>query len=546
MREIERDLLRLVAELPLADRIEISRLSRWSERAVYQRLGDLERASLVESLAHASESIRPTRRYLLSEAGIKRLALSNGRSANEVLAEHPVSQPWRRMLLGRLDSVAVIYRLACALAELEPPPRLRWYRSQPADAALGLSDGRTLAVVRWGRTADRTAFGVRLSRLREGPSYSGALVLAPDEVRLRHARRLLRQAPFICFFALERDAAWANSEPRIWREPNAGVRLSLKEALTYVHPNGWWAVEPSPRGAQSPDSLDIGRDRRAPDWLLPARLKPAQKRALDLVGDWPWIRADHLAPLLGVARRRASKLTAELERLDLIASPRIEGKRRFVLSDRGLALRARRDRASVGAARKRWSAGPLDPESPLQWRNLRGRRTRQLLRNLTHTEAVHRFLAALADQAHANGWRVTQLDPPQRASRYFRFDGGLYSVQPDAFGVLNCDGRERPFFLEWERRAIRPSTMAAKLAPYLRYYADKRPVEDHGAIPLVLVAFEDELAADHFLRVARAEQRQKHVNVPLFVSDSAELGRLGPLGHAWRSVDSARPGTAFD
>ncbi|MYA00900.1 MAG: hypothetical protein F4Y35_03865 [Chloroflexi bacterium] len=182
-----------------------------------------------------------------------------------------------------------------------------------------------------------------------------------------------------------------------------------------------------------------------------------------------WIRADHLAALLGVARHRVSKLTAELERLKLIASPRIEGKRRFVLSDRGLALLARRDRASVGAARNRWSADPLDPEEPLRWRNLRGRRTRQLLRNLTHSEAVHGFSAALADQAHATDWRVTQLDPPQRASRYFRFDDRLHSIQPDAFGVLRREVREQPFFLEWERRAIRPSTMAAKLAPYLRY-----------------------------------------------------------------------------
>lgn len=543
MRRIERDLLRLVAELPLADRIELARLSRWSERAVYQRLGDLERAGLVESLAHASESIRPTRRFLLNEAGIKRLALTSGRSVKEILAEHPVSQPWRRMLLGRLDSVAVIYRLASALAELEPLPRLRWYRSQPADAALGLGDGRTLAVVRWGRTADRTAFGVRLSRLREGPSYSGALVLAPDEVRLRHARRLLRQAPFICFFALEHDVAWANSEPRIWREPNAGVRLSLTEALSYVRPNGRWAVEPSQRGTQSPDSLDIGRDARAPDWLLPARLKPAQKRTLDLVGDWAWIRHDHLAALLGVARRRVSKLTAAHERLDLLTAPRIEGERRFVLSDRGLALLARRDRTSIGAARRRWSAGLIEPEGPLEWRNLRGRRTRQLLRNLTHTDAVHAFLAALADQAHANGWRVTQLDPPQRASRYFRFEDWLHSIQPDAFGVLRREGCEQPFFLEWERRAIRPSTMAAKLAPYLRYYGAKRSVEDHGAIPLVLVAFDDELAADHFLRVGHEESERADVDLPLLVSNRQLLEQQGPLGPVWRSINSWRVST---
>ena len=46
---------------------------------------------------------------------------------------------------------------------------------------------------------------------------------------------------------------------------------------------------------------------------------------------------------------------------------------------------ARRDRTSVGDARKRWSARPLDAGAPLDWRNVAGTRTRQLLRNVEHT-----------------------------------------------------------------------------------------------------------------------------------------------------------------
>ena len=450
MKEIDRDLLMLLADAPLVDRIELAQLSRWSGRAVYQRLADLQRAGLVEDVAHASELISPTRRMLLTEAGIEQLALNNGRSAEGILDEHPTSQPWRRILLGRLDSVAVIYRLASALAEFAHLLRLRWYRSQPADAAVGLSDGRTLAVVRWGRTVDRTAFAIRIRRLRDGPSYSGALVLAPDEVRLRHARRMLKRSPFICFFALERDAARAHSEAEVWRGPTHGAKLSLKHALTYMRPEGWWAIEPPPHRALAPRSIPNPRDQGTTDWLLPACLKQAEKRTLELVGDWPWIRTDHLGSLLGVARRRVSQLSARLERLDLLRSRRIDGQRRHTLSDRGLTLLARQDRASVGAARKRWSANLLDPEQPLEWRNLQGRKTRQLLRNLTHTEAVHRFLATLAEQSRSTDWGVVQFDPPHRASRYFRFEDRLRSIQPDAFGVLHCEGRPQPFFLEWE------------------------------------------------------------------------------------------------
>ena len=546
MKEIDRDLLMLLADAPLVDRIELAQLSRWSERAVYQRLADLQRAGLVEDVAHASQLISPTRRMLLTEAGIEQLALNNGRSAAEILGEHRTSQPWRRILLGRLDSVAVIYRLASALAELVHPPRLRWYRSQPADAAVGLPDGRTLAVVRWGRTVDRTAFAIRMRRLRDGPSYSGALVLAPDEVRLRHASRLLRQAPFVCFFALERDAARSHSEADIWRGSTSGVKLNLKHALTYLRSDGWWAIEPPPRRTLAPRALPNPRDQGATDWLLPACLKPAEKRTLELVGDWPWINTDHLGALLGVARRRVSQLTARLERLDLLTANRIDGQRRHTLSDRVLALLARQDRASVGAARKRWSADLLDPEQPLEWRNLRGRKTRQLLRNLTHTEAVHAFVAALAEQSRSQDWGVVHFDPPHRASRYFRFKDRLRSIQPDAFGVLQRQNMPQPFFLEWERRAIRPSTMAQRLAPYLRYYRSKRPLEDHGAIPLVLVVFEQELAADHFLRVARLEQHQAGIRVPLFVSDREALEQTGPFGQAWRTVDSPHPTGVFD
>ena len=544
MREIERDLLRLVAELPLADRIELARLSRWSERAVYQRLGDLRRAGLVEGMAHASELIRPTRRFLLTADGIEKLALTTRRSRETLLREYPVSEQWRRVLTGRLDVVAVIYRFASALAEVEGPPRLRWYRSQPADAALALPHGRTLALVRWGRTADRTAFAVRMSRLREGPSYSAALLLIPDEVRLRHAQRLVRGAPFICFLALERDAAWSSSEADVWRAPSGRARLNLRETLTYARPQGQWAVEPAPRRPLPPRLLPA-QGAKEPDSMLPSLLKPSEKRALDLIGDWPWIRPEHLAAMLGVERRRVSQLTAALERRGLTTAPRIECHRRLVLSDRGLALLARRDRASVGAARKRWSAEMLEPDAPLSWRNLRGRRTRQLLRNLTHTEAVHWFLATLADQARSKGWELIQLDPPQRASRYFRFEDRLRSIQPDAFGVLRGQGRDQPFFLEWERRAIRPSTMARRLAPYLRYYSSKRPVEDHGASPLVLVAFEDGLAADHFRRVAESETYRTGVDLPLFVSERGLLERRGPLDLAWRSFSDRQPRTAI-
>ena len=155
-------------------------------------------------------------------------------------------------------------------------------------------------------------------------------------------------------------------------------------------------------------------------------------------------------------------------------------------------------------------------------------------------------MAALTRQAKRHsGFRVLQVSPPHHAARYFRHRGRLRSIHPDGFGVAQAVERTYPFFLEWERRAVNPSTMAARLAPYLRYYSSKQPLDDHGVSPLVLVVFDAPLAPAHSLRVARNEMARIGVNVPLWVSDRETLERVGPLGQAWRNPGTWDPTCAF-
>ena len=127
------------------------------------------------------------------------------------------------------------------------------------------------------------------------------------------------------------------------------------------------------------------------------------------------------------------------------------------------------------------------------------------------------------------------MDPPRRASRFFRHVDRMRSVNPDAFGLLRKGETAWPFFLEWERRAVRPSTMSAPLAPYLRYSSSHRPTDDHGTRPDVLIVFDDDIAQTHFLRLAREEMQAKGVTVSLWVSHRAAVEELGPLGRAWRT-----------
>ena len=531
----EHDLVRALASMPFLDRNEMVAVTGWSKAAVYEAVEKLETEGLCASVLHAADPQPPARRFHLTTLGLDRLADDEDRPVEALLRDRPLSAQWRRSLMERFDALATLYHLAAVLTGLAYPIRFCWYRSTPLDAAVTLPDGRTVGVVRQGLTADRTGFGKRLWRLREGPMPGTVLVLMADGVRLRHARRLLSTTDVPALFALERDAVVAGAEDRIWIPLKVGTAVDLRYALDRVEPGGSLPEEAEPQRVTAPEDFpDRAAASDIADHLLPLFLKPAEKRALDLVSDWPWIALGELAGLMAVSPQRASQLVNPLEGFGL-AARLPDADRRMALTDRGLSLLARRDRTSVGVAKKRWSVALEDPRADFEWRNVAGRRGRQLLRNIEHTAAVHGFLAALTTQAPLLGWEIVQVDPPRRASRHFRHDGRMRAVNPDAFAVLRRDGEDWAFFLEWERRAVRPSTMSDRLAPYLRYYSSHRPMDDHGVRPAVLVVFDDEIAQTHFIRVAREEMRAEGVSVPLWVSHQGAIDALGPLGRAWRS-----------
>ena len=246
---VARDLLRLLGEAPFLDRLEAAALSGWSRGAVYAAFAALGEAGFVAPLprAHASELLAPTQRYALTVAGLHRLATEEGIGLHELLRSRPLTAHWRRLLLERLDGVASIYRLTATIANSEWPLRFRWYRAMPMDAALALPDGRSLFVVREGQTADRTSFGKRLWRLREGPRPGTYVLLVPDAVRLRHTARVMARAPAPAFLALERDAAASGPDARVWRTAagSPGSR-SARSSRT------WRRAAPGRRRGRSP------------------------------------------------------------------------------------------------------------------------------------------------------------------------------------------------------------------------------------------------------------------------------------------------------
>ena len=500
---------------------------------------------MVDSIPHATDLLRTTRRFYLTTAGLNRLSDEEGVSLGELLRSHPVSAQWRRILMERLDAVGVIYRVAAAIAAEQGAIGFRWFRREAMDAAILFQDGRSVGIVRQGATSYRTGFSKRLWRLAERPLPGAVLILTPDEVRLRHARRRLTGTPLPALLALEEDAALARADDPVWHLPSIAANLDLRYVLSYIERGGVLPTEAEPSQVSLPDDItldDLGQ--AVPDHLLPALLKPAEKRTLDLLSDWPWITPGDLRGLLGVSAARLSQIMIPLVNAGLVRRDSFEGHR-LALTDRGLTMLARRDRTAVGTVRRLWSVASLVSDAPADWRNVSGPRSRQLLRNIEHTDAVHGFVAALSRQSRAQGWEMVQIDPPRKASRYFLHDGRLHSVRPDAFGMVCHGARSWPFILEWERRAVRPVTMAARLAPYLRYFSSHQPIDDHGVQPTILVVFDDDLTQTHFLRVAREEMARARVQLPLLVSHRAALDALGPLGRAWRTSGGSEPTRAF-
>ena len=144
-------------------------MSGASRSAVYEAVGGLEDAGLVAHVPHAADLIPPTRRYRITARGLGALAEAEGATTDDLLRSRPVSVQWLRILMDRLDALAVIYRLASTVAGVAHPAGLRLYRAGPLDAAMTLPGGRTVGIARQGHAADRTGFSRRLWKLRDGP-----------------------------------------------------------------------------------------------------------------------------------------------------------------------------------------------------------------------------------------------------------------------------------------------------------------------------------------------------------------------------------------
>ena len=541
------DVISWLLALPLLERRELEVLAEWSHASISRSVGRLERMGAVASVRASVPGAPTVRRLYLTSAGISIAAGLKGTTPDTLLHRHPVSAHWIRLLLARLDGVSTIYRLTAAVAGAAGIRGFRWYRKLPLDALIELEGGRLLGVIREGRFAPPSHLGRRLRSLVHGRHPDSLVVVAADPLRLRDWKSLLRQFPLSAFLVLEQDLlAGAEASP-VWHVPSDPDPWPLGRVIGLAKGGMVPTERPPARTAPPPANPATavqqlptgGTGGRTEDCFLPVALDAGNKRLLEMLALWPWMCLSDLHDLMGVSSARALQFLDLPLRLRLVTRVRHDGRIRYLLANRGLGYLARRDRVAFPAMLRRWSPSPRSPDEPFSWRNVRGSRARQLARDIVHTAAVHHFLAAVAAQARESGGRLVQAEPPHRAVRRFQVDGMYMSINPDAYAQIEHGGRVHHFFLEWERRAAHPALLRERIAPYLRYFGSRRPLDDDGAYPVLMVVLRDEIVESHFLRLA-CDELGKTSTAPLRVlaSNAQAVEAQGALGHVWRE----RPG----
>ncbi len=137
---------------------------------------------------------RPQRRFVPTRERIVAAAGSEAR-CECLLRLYPASRRWFRVLAERLDSVAVLYRVALVIAECdssEAPIVVNHGRSGPYDMQLRLPSGGSIGLVRQGPMLTSASLRYRIRTIERFSVTEHPLVMLILTDSEQYTRRTLR------------------------------------------------------------------------------------------------------------------------------------------------------------------------------------------------------------------------------------------------------------------------------------------------------------------------------------------------------------------
>ena len=544
----DRQVMAVLADTPFADVDEVGVFAALQARRVRESLAWCRRNELADYIECSRSTATRTRRWFLTGQGIESLSESEGVTLGRLLRDKPVSVEWQRSLLRRLDTLDLFYRLLVMVAQLDGAmPEWVWYRTSVYDAAFRLrSNGKAFVLMRFGTTLSWQATKSRIGTLysqqgeRKAPT---ALIVVPTEIEaVRISKFMARRA--INFYLIAEDAlnGMQLEDTAWWMVGDGAATATLEQTLGDTRTRRRMPLVQVNRNDKLPGN-NI-RERINAAYLLASEMKAQEKRILRLLYDWPLIKNEHLAEMLGMS----SDLVLKKPRAALIGrgfvhvvqigeshKERVKNGYRSALSDTGRRILVWTDRRRQADIGRHWRIAPDSeghPKPRIKDYRLDGTKLRMLARELPHTDGASEFTAMLVSDAdRQSNYEFVSALPPHRWDRTFRFNGKRSVIRPDATYVVRYQGNRDVYLLEYEKRGSIPARMKPKVEGYRKYYGSMETRVDFGRRrPRTLFVFEDAAQAGRFVSVVRRGMRNEN---PLFVSSMDVLREQGIFGNAW-------------
>lgn len=544
------ELLHTICRLVFADLADLASLTDTPRSTVVDRLKRLGRLGLVSSVSHSVGREHPKRRserrrrrdlrhqrdrqrFFPTIKGIEAAAADLDKTPTEYWRELPVHPQVFRELVTRMDALAVIYSLAARVLSLTEygSARVDHFTSGPYDAMLRMDGGPAIGIVRIGRRQTAQGFRVRWNDIVRAQDRWPAVVLvvAATSTGWRHAYEITagRSGPPV--FCVREEQVW-ETRRRVWGAPSDEelTVISLRDIVRRLPSRQERSPAAPPRRGES--RIDLYPEA-LPATSPAVRLTPALKGLLDVIGDWHLLSRTVLPGLASVSTQRVSQMLPLLIDQGLVVAFDLDDGPYYALSDRGLRYVASRDRVSLPLGV--WSVELEGLMGAL------GGKMRDLYGDLDHTLTVLRLMSDLAKEAgRVEGYRLSELNPPERALMRPNHQPDRAGIVPDAGGILRYAAHKGPrwisFVLEYERGRITETRITSKVELYQAFFASGHKWGPGGP-PLALFVFDTREEELRFFEVAKALDSDIHrdVGVPFALSNLEQIKATGFLGRTW-------------